>query len=143
MLRCYNKTNGAPRERLAEMGQQCCGPTGTGVRGCGGVCRVRWRRRNRFLVRGSLGARGGRLGGGRGCGGRGGGLRDWGVGCLARRGTGGGGRVEDEVGVGWGEAGDLAAGNGVAVGEERGGRRGEIFSGGLRDAELGAAGVGD
>src|SRR4029077_6829514 len=34
-------------------------------------------------------------------------------------------------------------GHGMAAEEERGGRRGKILCGSLRDAELGAAGVGD
>src|SRR5258707_6645910 len=53
------------------------------------------------------------------------------------------GRVAEEVSVGLGEAGDFATGHGVAAEEERGGGRGKIFGGGLRDAQLGAAGVGD
>ncbi len=53
------------------------------------------------------------------------------------------GRVAKEVGVGLRDAGDFAASHGVTAEEERGGGRGKIFGGGLRDAQLGAAGVGD
>src|SRR6266404_6115708 len=53
------------------------------------------------------------------------------------------GRVAEEIGVGLRDAGDFAAGHGMSTEEERGGGRGKIFGGGLRDAELGAAGVGD
>src|SRR6266481_2436592 len=53
------------------------------------------------------------------------------------------GRVAKEVGVGLGDAGDFAASHRVTAEEERGGGRRKIFGGGLRDAQLGAAGVGD
>src|SRR6266481_6365043 len=61
-----------------------------------------------------------------------GGVRDERVGCVAK-----------EVGVGLCDAGDFAASHRVTAEEERGGGRGKIFGGGLRDAEFGAAGVGD
>src|SRR5438445_266443 len=53
------------------------------------------------------------------------------------------GRVAEEVGVGLRDAGGFASGHGVTAEEERGCRRGKIFGGGLREAKLGAAGVGD
>ncbi len=53
------------------------------------------------------------------------------------------GGVTEEVGVGLGHAGEFAAGHGVATQEERGGGGRKIFGGGLQDADLGAASVGD
>src|SRR6266404_9777050 len=51
--------------------------------------------------------------------------------------------VAEEVGIGLRDAGHFPAGHRMSTEEERGGGRRKIFGGGLRDAELGAAGVGD
>src|SRR5712692_2479775 len=53
------------------------------------------------------------------------------------------GIAAEEIGVGMGDAGEFPAGHGMAAEKKRAALAGEEARGGLRDADFGAAGVGD